>query len=182
VPIVDGKQIVDMKIVGYRYEPNRFAVVQGIPVEWRIDAREAAGCGRIILAPKAGVRKLLPSGTTVIAFTPQEPGDIVFNCAMGMMTRGSKITVLPGAKDNAALSTEPPAPPAQTFSANQRSEIERLTREYIIQHPEVLQKQLERRANTAPVCQGAAENPARDCARRPRLLRIDAVDGSSTGT
>src|SRR6266849_6454572 len=66
VPIVDGKQIVDMKIVGYRYEPNRFAVVQGIPVEWRIDAQQAAGCGRIILAPRAGVRKLLPSGTTVI--------------------------------------------------------------------------------------------------------------------
>src|SRR5229473_2853455 len=75
VPIVDGKQIVDMKILGYRYEPNRFAVVQGIPVEWRIDASAAAGCGRIIIAPKAGVRKLLPSGTTVITFTPQVPDD-----------------------------------------------------------------------------------------------------------
>jgi protein-disulfide isomerase/sulfite exporter TauE/SafE/copper chaperone CopZ len=139
-PIVDGKQIVEMKIVGYRYEPNRFAVVQGMPVEWRIDASKAAGCGRIILAPKAGVRKLLPSGTTVIAFTPQEPGDIVFNCAMGMMTRGSKIIVLPGTKGNAALSPENPAPPAPTFSANQRGEIERIAREYIIQHPEVLQE------------------------------------------
>jgi sulfite exporter TauE/SafE len=117
VPIVDGKQVVDMKIVGYRYEPNRFAVVQGIPVEWRIDASQAAGCGRIILAPKAGVRRLLPHGTTVIAFTPQEPGDIVFNCAMGMMTRGSRIAVLPR---TAALTPENPAPPAQVFSANQR--------------------------------------------------------------
>jgi sulfite exporter TauE/SafE len=116
VSIVDGKQIVDMKIVGYRYEPNRFAVVQGTPVEWRIDASRAAGCGRIILAPKAGVRRLLPYGTTVIAFTPQEPGDIVFNCAMGMMTRGSRITVLPR---TAALTPENPAPPAQVFSANQ---------------------------------------------------------------
>jgi uncharacterized protein len=100
VPIVDGKQIVDMKILGYRYEPNRFAVVQGIPVEWRIDASAAAGCGRIIIAPKAGVRKLLPSGTTVITFTPQVPGDISFNCSMGMMTRGSRITVLPSTADN----------------------------------------------------------------------------------
>jgi sulfite exporter TauE/SafE/protein-disulfide isomerase len=140
VPIVDGKQIVDMKIVGYQYEPHRFAVLQGIPVQWRIDASEAAGCGRIILAPKAGVRKLLPSGTTVVTFTPQEPGDIIFNCAMGMMTRGSKITVLPGTKGNAALSPENPAPPAQAFSANQRGEIERIAREYIIQHPEVLQE------------------------------------------
>jgi hypothetical protein len=30
VPIVDGKQIVDMKIVGYSYQPNQFAVLQGL--------------------------------------------------------------------------------------------------------------------------------------------------------
>src|SRR5229473_1837840 len=155
VPIVDGKQIVDMKIVGYRYEPNRFAVVQGIPVEWRIDASKAAGCGRILLAPRAGVRKLLPFGTTVIAFTPQEPGDIVFNCGMGMMTRGSKITVLASAKGNAETRTpENPARPTQpqAFSANQRGEIERITREYLVQHPEVLQEAiaaLEKRQQTA---------------------------------
>src|SRR6266853_954973 len=157
VPIVDGKQIVDMKIVGYRYEPNRFAVVQGIPVEWRIDASKAAGCGRILLAPRAGVRKLLPFGTTVIAFTPKEPGDIVFNCSMGMMTRCSKITVLASAKGNAeALTPETPARPtqAQAFSANQRGEIERITREYLVQHPEVLQEAiaaLEKRQQAADV-------------------------------
>src|SRR5260370_35984965 len=109
-----------MKIIGYRYEPNRFAVVQGIPVEWRIDASNAAGCGRIILAPKAGVRRLLQFGTTVIAFTPQQPGDIIFNCSMGMMTRGSKITVLPAAKGDAAASPETPAPASHMFSAIQR--------------------------------------------------------------
>src|SRR5258708_3442952 len=42
VPVVDGKQIVEMKLVGYRYEPHQLNVVQGVPVEWRIDAREAA--------------------------------------------------------------------------------------------------------------------------------------------
>jgi len=143
VPIVDGKQVVEMSIVGYRYQPNRFAVMQGIPVEWRIDASKAAGCGRILLAPRAGVRKLLPFGTTVISFTPKEPGDIVFNCSMGMMTRGSKITVLPSAKGNAeVLTPENPARPTQpqAFSANQRGEIERITREYLVQHPEVLQE------------------------------------------
>lgn len=128
VPIVDGKQIVDMKILGYRYEPNRFAVVQGIAVEWRIDASAAAGCGRILIAPKAGVRKLLPNGATIITFTPQAPGDISFNCSMGMMTRGSRITVLPSTADNAAGLTQGnaalranAAPAAQAFSVNQRS-------------------------------------------------------------
>jgi sulfite exporter TauE/SafE/copper chaperone CopZ len=96
VPIVDGKQIVDMRIVGYSYQPSRFAVVQGVPVEWRIDARIASGCGHIIIVPRIGVRKFLSSDQpTVISFTPQAVGDIGFNCSMGMMTRGSKITVVP---------------------------------------------------------------------------------------
>jgi plastocyanin domain-containing protein len=42
------------------------------------------------------VRKFLSSDQpTVISFTPQLAGDIGFNCSMGMMTRGSKITVIP---------------------------------------------------------------------------------------
>jgi uncharacterized protein len=96
VPIVDGRQIVDMKIVGYSYQPSRFVVVQGVPVEWRVDARVASGCAHIIIVPRIGVRRFLPSNQpTVISFTPQAVGDIGFNCAMGMMTRGSKITVIP---------------------------------------------------------------------------------------
>jgi uncharacterized protein len=96
VPIVNGKQIVDMKIIGYSYQPSRFAVVQGVPVEWRIDARMASGCGHIIIVPRIGVRKFLSSDEpTVISFTPQAAGEVGFNCSMGMMTRGSKITVLP---------------------------------------------------------------------------------------
>jgi uncharacterized protein len=121
VPIVDGKQVIDMKILGYRYEPHQFAVLEGIPVEWRIDARHGVGCGHILIAPRIGVRKFLSfSDVTVISFTPQRTGEISFNCGMGMMTRGSKITVLAGA---AALIPESPAPPPQAFSANQRGEV-----------------------------------------------------------
>jgi uncharacterized protein len=88
-------QVASMRIVGYQYIPNRFTVTQGVPVQWWIDASEAAGCGRILIAPKLGVRRLLSSNsTTVISFLPQETGDYGFNCAMGMMTRGSKFTVV----------------------------------------------------------------------------------------
>jgi len=140
VPIVDGKQIVNMKVVGYTYEPHQFAVVAGLPVEWRIDARRAAGCGRILIAPRAGVRKFLSStDTTVITFTPQQAGDIGFNCGMGMMTRGSKFIVSVNAPVVATAPAQLPAP-AQTFTANQRGEIERITKEYLVQHPEVLQE------------------------------------------
>lgn len=99
LPLVDGKQIAEMKIVGLDYEPHRFSVKQGVPVLWRIDASEAAGCGRILIAPKLGIRRLLsPVASNVIAFTPNEPGDLQFNCGMGMMTPDSGFTVVPDAK------------------------------------------------------------------------------------
>ena len=96
VPIVDGVQVVSMKIVGLDYAPNRFSVRQGIPVSWRIDASEADGCGVVLIVPRLGVRRLLATNATnIIRFTPGEPGDIEFNCGMGMMTPDSKFTVVP---------------------------------------------------------------------------------------
>ena len=63
-----------MRIVGLDYIPNRFTVKQGVPVEWRIDASEAAACGRILLAPRLGIRTLLSSNsTTTVSFTPKSP-------------------------------------------------------------------------------------------------------------
>ena len=92
-------QTIAMKVRGFDYFPHRFTVKQGIPVEWWIDASGAAGCGRFIMVPKIGVRKLLSANSsTLITFTPEEPGDIAFNCGMGMMTPGSKITVVSNSK------------------------------------------------------------------------------------
>ena len=93
---VDGKQVVSMRVVDFGYIPHVFEVVQGVPVEWRIDASEAAGCGFALLAPRLGVRRLLSSvSTTLITFTPREVGEFPFNCGMGMMTPGSKFVVVP---------------------------------------------------------------------------------------
>jgi sulfite exporter TauE/SafE len=93
-----AKQIAVMRVSGYEYSPNRFTVTQGVPVEWRIDGRDAAGCGRVLISPGLGIRKYLSSdGPTIIAFTPQKTGDFGFNCGMGMMTPGSKFTVVPKA-------------------------------------------------------------------------------------
>ena len=90
----NGKQIIEMRITGLDYVPHQFSVVQGIPVEWRIDAREAIGCGRILIAPAAGIRTALRTERNVLTFAPQYPGDIRFNCSMGMMTRGAVIRVV----------------------------------------------------------------------------------------
>ncbi len=89
-------QIAEMKVVGLEYHPNRFVVQQGVPVVWRIDAREAEGCGRVLIARKLRITRLLSvSQSTIIAFTPQELGEFEFNCGMGMMTPGSMFTVIP---------------------------------------------------------------------------------------
>lgn len=89
-------QRIAMKVVGLDYQPNRFLVKQGVQIEWRIDASEADGCGRILIAPRLGIQQLLSDrSTTLIRFTPDRPGDYAFNCGMGMMTPDSKITVLP---------------------------------------------------------------------------------------
>jgi len=89
------KQIVVMRIEGFSYVPSHFTVKQGIPVEWRIDASEAADCGRMLLAPRLGIRRILSDrSTTMISFVPQQAGEFGFNCGMGMMTPG-KFTVIP---------------------------------------------------------------------------------------
>ena len=83
----DGRQVVTMRVVDFTYMPAVFEVKQGIPVEWRIDASEAVGCGLVILAPRLGIRRLLSSNSTsVITFTPRQTGEFQFNCGMGMMS------------------------------------------------------------------------------------------------
>mgnify|MGYP003393874439 CR=1 FL=1 len=116
VQIVDGKQIVKMTASGYTYTPNRFTVVEGVPVEWQIDGGNAAGCGKVVVMPSLGISKYLsPQGITTITFTPTQTGDIPFNCSMGMMTRGSGFTVIPntagivGAKIETQANTPAPA-------------------------------------------------------------------------
>jgi sulfite exporter TauE/SafE/copper chaperone CopZ len=89
-------QRISMRVLGLDYHPNRFTVRQGVPVQWWIDASDAAACGRFLMAPGLGIRKLLSdTSSTLISFTPLQAGEFTFNCGMGMMTPGSKITVLP---------------------------------------------------------------------------------------
>lgn len=107
--IVNGKQIIKMKASGYTYTPNKFTIVEGIPVEWQIDGRGAAGCGKVIVMPTLGISKYLSQeGITTIEFTPTQTGTIPFNCSMGMMTRGSEFTVVPNTTGIVGTNTETP--------------------------------------------------------------------------
>ena len=63
-------------------------------MQWRIDAHDAAGCG-LISRRKIAVRRFLSQATNIVNFVPQEPGEIAFNCGMGMMTPAAKFIVIP---------------------------------------------------------------------------------------
>jgi sulfite exporter TauE/SafE/plastocyanin domain-containing protein/copper chaperone CopZ len=108
-PIVDGKQVIRMLVNGYTYTPNRFTVTAGIPVEWQIDGRNAVGCGQVLVMPTIGVTKYLSKdAVTIVRFTPQETGEIPFNCSMGMMSRGSGFTVVPNTTGAVAADVSDP--------------------------------------------------------------------------
>ncbi len=99
----EDQQAATMRAAAHQHEGRRarlsaqpFTVKQGVPVQWWIDASQADGCGRILVAPRLRIRKILSANsTTLITFTPMQPGEFAFNCGMGMMTPDSKITVLP---------------------------------------------------------------------------------------
>lgn len=94
--IVDGKQIVEMKVSGLSYEPANFTVVEGVPVEMRVDGAKAAGCARVLMLPSLGISKYLSTdGITTFTFVPQGTGIMPFSCPMGMTTAGAAFTVVP---------------------------------------------------------------------------------------
>ena len=93
--LVDGKQVAKMKVVDLNFLPAKFIVKKGIPVEWQIDASQAAGCAQVITVPKLGIFKYLsPTQINIIEFTPQNTGKIAFSCSMGMTTRGAAFNVI----------------------------------------------------------------------------------------
>jgi uncharacterized protein len=93
--IVDGKQIINMKINRYDYEPSEFTIVEGIPVEWHIDASSAGGCAQIITVPKLKISEFLQKGKdNVITFTPTQIGKLPFMCSMAMTTPGAHFNVI----------------------------------------------------------------------------------------
>ena len=113
VPITNGKQIVNMKVVGYNYVPSRFTITAGVPVEWNVDGSAASGCARVIVAPSMNITEYLPlQGAKTIRFTPQAAGDIRFSCSMGMTTPGAGFTVLAaGTTRDTILAPAPSAVP-----------------------------------------------------------------------
>ena|SRR3989338_1364429 len=87
--LVEGKQVIEMKVEGLDYYPSKFTVKKGIPVEWRIDGRRATGCAQTFLVPSLGINDYLPRNQIkTINFVPEKEGSIKFSCSMGMAGPG----------------------------------------------------------------------------------------------
>jgi sulfite exporter TauE/SafE len=90
--VQDNLQTVTTEIKSDSFPP--IVVQKGIPVKWIIKANEnnLNECNNAITIPKFKIEKKLVVGDNIVEFTPNEVGDIVFTCWMGMIK--SKITVV----------------------------------------------------------------------------------------
>ena len=87
----------NLQTVTTEIKPDSFppiVVQKGIPVKWIIKARNdnLNECNNAITISKLKIEKKLVVGDNIVEFTPNEVGDIVFTCWMGMIK--SKITVV----------------------------------------------------------------------------------------
>ncbi|MBE2201370.1 MAG: cupredoxin domain-containing protein [Anaerolinea sp.] len=82
---VGGIQEVQIKVKG-GYDPDVFVVKQGKPVRLHFNRQESAMCSEMVIFDKIDRSAKLPEGETVtIEFTPQQKGEIPFQCQMGML-------------------------------------------------------------------------------------------------
>ena len=92
VEIVDGVQVASIGVYASRYDPEYLEVQSGMPVRLDVTPRGGLGCTSVFIIPKLGIsRPLQSSGTTSIAFTPEEPGALSWTCSMGMYSGTIKV-------------------------------------------------------------------------------------------
>jgi len=90
VAMVNGVQEATIKVKG-GYDPDVIVVQKGRPVRLNFLRQESAMCSEMVIFDKLQKSAKLPEGETVaIEFTPQQRGEIPFQCQMGML-RGKVI-------------------------------------------------------------------------------------------
>ncbi len=89
--VENGIQVVTTGMESGRYTP--ITVQKGIPVRWTIQVEEGDlnGCNNPVTIPEYNIQKKLVVGDNIIEFTPEEEGDIVYTCWMGMISSNIKV-------------------------------------------------------------------------------------------
>lgn len=82
---VNGAQEIAITVKG-GYDPDTIVVKKGLPVRLHFTRREGALCSETVLFDTLQRAAKLPEGQTVtVDFTPDQAGEIPFQCQMGML-------------------------------------------------------------------------------------------------
>lgn len=100
-----GVQEIAVTVKG-GYQPDTILVQAGKPVRLRFYRDETADCSERVVFERFGIDRQLPAfETTVIEFTPAEPGEYPFRCGMSMLK--GLLVVEPAGGTTAAASPHP---------------------------------------------------------------------------
>jgi plastocyanin domain-containing protein len=82
---VGGVQEVRIRVKG-GYDPDLIVVKKGRPVRLHFTRQESSLCSEMVIFDRIGQSARLPEGeTATIEFTPEQRGEIPFQCQMGML-------------------------------------------------------------------------------------------------
>ena len=83
----EGRGVQEIAVtVKAGYQPDTILVRAGKPVRLRFYRDETAECSERVVFEQFGIdRRLPPFETTLIEFTPTEPGEYPFRCGMSML-------------------------------------------------------------------------------------------------
>lgn len=89
--VENGVQTVTTEMESGSYTP--IVVQKGIPVKWtiKVDQEDLNGCNNPVTIPEYNLQKKLVPGDNLIEFTPEEEGNIVYTCWMGMISSNIKV-------------------------------------------------------------------------------------------
>jgi plastocyanin domain-containing protein len=83
--VVGGIQEVAITVKG-GYDPDTIVVRAGTPVRLNFTRIESSMCSEMVVFDGIDRSAALPEGETVpVEFTPEAPGEIPFQCQMGML-------------------------------------------------------------------------------------------------
>ncbi len=106
-----GVQEATIRVEG-AYQPNIVTVKAGVPVRLKFDRREATDCSNRVVLPDFSISRALPAfATTTIQFTPEQPGEYPFACAMNMY-RGTIVVAPDGRTPSADVAVPAQVPPS----------------------------------------------------------------------
>jgi len=68
------------------FVPNKIMASEGERLRLEFIRHDTGGCTKEVVFPSLGIRKELPTGQkVVIELPPLKPGDLTFECGMGML-------------------------------------------------------------------------------------------------